>query len=218
MTRTPANTASNVTRSLWFWNLIAKRYSKQAINDETSYKHKLALTQSHLTKDMTVLEFGCGTGSTALLNAPYVARICGIDYSPKMIEIARAKAAASHVPNVSFHIAAIENWPLTDAPYDAVMGMSILHLVLDRVTVLARVRQMLAPGGLFISSTVCLGDMAGLLPRYAVPIASALRILPKLGNVTAKGLAVEMQTAGFEIIESWRPGPDKSVFIVARAL
>ena len=38
---------------------------------------------------MEVLEFGCGTGSTALTLAPNVRHIQATDVSPKMLEIAR---------------------------------------------------------------------------------------------------------------------------------
>ena len=43
-----------------------------------------------------------GTGSTALIHAPYVHSIHGIDYSTRMIEIALAKARAGGVSNVTF--------------------------------------------------------------------------------------------------------------------
>ncbi|SMY08515.1 class I SAM-dependent methyltransferase [Flavimaricola marinus] len=205
-------------RSRAFWNFMAPRYARQPVADEAAYQHKLALTQALLTKEMRVLEFGCGTGTTALIHAPHVAEIDGIDYSSKMVEIASGKAAEAKVENVRFHQASIEDWPIPDRPYDAVMGMSILHLVLDRHAVLGRVRQMLAPGGLFFSSTVCVGDMPGVLPRVLLPIASALRIIPKIGRLSATSLETEITQAGFEIVQTWRPGPDKSVFIVTRAV
>ena len=55
-----------------FWNWNAERYARQAIADEASYQKKLAITQSYLTPDMRVVEFGCGTGSTAIVHAPKV--------------------------------------------------------------------------------------------------------------------------------------------------
>ncbi len=55
-----------------FWNWTAERYSRQAIADEASYKKKLAITQEYLTPNIRVVEFGCGTGSTAIVHAPAV--------------------------------------------------------------------------------------------------------------------------------------------------
>jgi cyclopropane fatty-acyl-phospholipid synthase-like methyltransferase len=37
--------------------------------------------------DMEVLEFGCGTGSTAIVHAPHVKELRAIDISEKMIGI-----------------------------------------------------------------------------------------------------------------------------------
>ena len=85
-TMQPAKTSTR------FWDRIANRYSRTPIADEATYQTKLRITQDHLRPDMDVLEFGCGTGSTALVHAPVVNRILAIDISSKMIGIARDKA------------------------------------------------------------------------------------------------------------------------------
>ena len=105
-----------------------------------------------------MLEFGCGTGSTALVHAARVKHILAIDISSKMIEIARAKAEANHVTNITFRRAAIDEFTAPDASFDAVLGHSILHLLEDRDSVIAKVHGMLKPGGVFISSTACIAD------------------------------------------------------------
>jgi ubiquinone/menaquinone biosynthesis C-methylase UbiE len=87
--------------SQWFWDAIAKRYSRQTISDETAYQHKLHVTQSYLSAESDVLEFGCGTGSTAIAHAGRVRPIRGIDVSPNMLAIAREKAPAAAVKNGS---------------------------------------------------------------------------------------------------------------------
>ncbi len=64
-----------------FWEWHAKRYAKQKVGDEASYQNKLKLTQERLKPNMEVLEFGCGTGTTALTHAPFVNNIRAIDGS-----------------------------------------------------------------------------------------------------------------------------------------
>ena len=64
-----------------FWDKIADQYSKESIADEAAYQKKLQVTQEYLKPHMEVLEFGCGTGSTAIIHAPYVKHIRAIDYS-----------------------------------------------------------------------------------------------------------------------------------------
>lgn len=97
-----------------FWNRFAKRYSKQAIADEVSYQKKLEITQKYLQADMEVLEIGCGTGSAAILHAPYVKYIRAIDVSSKMIEIAQAKADAENIENISFEQLDIDELKVED--------------------------------------------------------------------------------------------------------
>lgn len=55
-----------------FWDRTADKYAATPIADEASYQVKLAETRRRMRSDMNVLEFGCGTGSTALLHAPHV--------------------------------------------------------------------------------------------------------------------------------------------------
>ena len=91
-----------------FWDKIAEKYSQQTIADEAAYQKKLQITQKYFHPDMEVLEFGCGTGSTAILHAPYVKHIRAIDISAKMIEIAQSKAHAEGVENVTFERSTVE--------------------------------------------------------------------------------------------------------------
>ena len=116
-------------QSAKFWDKIAKRYSKQPITDEAAYQKKLQVTREYFQPDMEVLEFGCGTGSTAITHAPYVKHIHAIDISSKMIEIAQGKADANNVENVTFKRSTIDEFSVSDQTLDAVLGLSILHLL-----------------------------------------------------------------------------------------
>ena len=74
------------------WNRFADGYSKSPIKDEKAYQVKLAMTRKYLKPSSEVLEFGCGTGGTALLHAPFVKHYRAIDVSFRMIEIAQEKS------------------------------------------------------------------------------------------------------------------------------
>lgn len=206
-----------MSRSQWFWNRMAKGYAKSPVGDQAAYERKLETTQSFMKPDMEVLEFGCGTGTTALIHAPHVAHIQAIDYSSKMIGIARGKVQASGAHNVSFDVATIETWQADDASYDMVQAHSILHLVLDLDAVLAKTRSLIKPGGVFVSSTVCAGEESGL-GKMLLPIASRLRILPYIAMFDGEFLMAAIKRAGFEIEHHWRPRSRGSIFIVARAI
>ncbi|WP_291994912.1 class I SAM-dependent methyltransferase [Candidatus Accumulibacter sp. ACC003] len=199
----------------WFWDRLAKRYAGMPIPDQASYEAKLEKTRTFLRPDSRVLEFGCGTASTAILHAPHVALIHAIDYSPRMLEIARAKATAAGVSNLSFAQATLAELDSPPDSWDVILGMSILHLLPDRLQTLARVHELLKPGGLFISSTICIGDAAWQM-RVLAPLLRALPLLPSIASLSLGQLKGELVRAGFKIEECWRPGANKAALIVAR--
>lgn len=195
-----------------FWDKIADKYAKDPIADMASYEHKLKLTQDRFRPDMSVLEIACGTGSTAILHAPHVAKYLAVDISERMIEIARAKDGPS---NLSFQVADIEEMPLEPGSFDMVQAHSALHLLKDPKMAIEKMYGALKPGGLFVSSTACVGGVWWL--KLIAPIGKALGKVPHIAWFTEDGLRQMMRDAGFEIIEDWRPnGKLKALFLIAR--
>ncbi len=198
-----------------FWDRLADRYARQPIADKAAYQRKLQITRGHLQPDMEVMEFGCGTGGTAIHHAPYVRHITAIDFSAAMLAIARDKAARAGVSNVSFVQADITGFTAQDHSFDVILGLSILHLLADKNAVIAKVFGLLKPGGLFISSTTCLGDTAGAF-KFLAPLGKSLGLLPQLDVMTTSELVASIRGAGFILEQQWQPGKGKAVFIVAR--
>ena len=197
-----------------FWDRIAERYSRKPVADHVAYEKKLNVTREYFRPDMEILEFGCGTGSTAILHAPYVRHIRATDISPKMIEIAQGKAEAANVDNVSFEALSIEQLDIPDQSLDAVLGLSILHLLEDKEEAMTRVHKMLKPGGVFVSSTACLGDTMKWF-KLVGPIGHFLGLIPMVKIFTVDELVDSLTAAGFDIDYRWQPAKGKAVFIVA---
>lgn len=198
-----------------FWDRIADKYAASPVADPEAYDHKLRLTQAKMDPGMTVFEFGCGTGTTALTHAPHVAEVHATDVSARMIEIARRKAADASADNVVFSQASIEDWSAPDGSYDMVMGHSVLHLLEDRHAAIAKAYRLLRPGGLFVTSTTCLADRLWFL----YPVLKAGRLLgylPPVRFFTARRLARDMESAGFEVETEWQPSKSKALFLIAR--
>lgn len=202
-------------RSAKFWDKIAERYSKQPIADEAAYQKKLEVTQQYFQPNMEVLEFGCGTGSTAILHAPHVKHIRAMDISSKMIEIAQSKAEAQDINNVTFEQLTIEELIVDDCTLDVVLGLSILHLLKDKEEAIAKVYQMLKPGRIFVTSTACLGDTMKWF-KVIAPIGKFLGLIPLVKVFTVKELVDSLTDAAFTIDYQWQPGKGKAVFIVAK--
>ncbi len=196
------------------WNWMAKSYSKSTISDQASYERKLHETKELLPEGAEVFEFGCGTGSTALWHAPHVARYVATDGSSNMIEIARDKAEAAGVDHVSFAQCAIEDYKVQDQ-FDAVLAMSILHLLRNRKAALDKAFALLKPGGRLFASTICMGD-SGLGMRILATVIRWAPIMPYVQSFTEERHLAEIRAAGFEIERHWRPDPKAATFVIAR--
>lgn len=207
-----------MAKGTFFWNLIAKRYSKQAIADPASYERKLEITRKYLTPESEVLEIGCGTGSTALLHAPYVKHIEATDFASKMIEIANAKLADGKINNVTFSVEAIDDLGGKQKCYDVILALNIIHLLEDKVKALKDMYALLKPGGYCISSTVCMDLKA--MPKfwyYLFKLLNFFGLVVRLQSLEEKQLLQLVKDAGFTIEEQWKPESKWTVvFIVAK--
>jgi ubiquinone/menaquinone biosynthesis C-methylase UbiE len=209
----PAYISDSTSR---FWDRMANFYSKQPVPDESVYQKKLEITQEYLRSDMSVVEFGCGTGSTAIAHGPHVGHIRAVDVSSKMIEIARAKAHEAGATNVDFEQSTIGAFSAPEESLDVVLGLSILHLLEDKQAAIAKIYRLLKPGGLFVSSTACLGDTRIKYLKLAISLGRILGLLPRVAFFTKQELNDAMLQSGFAMDYEWQPGKGKAVFIVAK--
>jgi len=168
-----------------------------------------------LRPDSEVLEFGCGTGTTAISHAPFAGHILAIDFSEKMLVFARARAKEAGVGNVSFKRVAIEEFDPEGRQFDMVMAHSILHLLPDRELVISKVFDLLKPGGIFVSSTACMGEKSGIF-KTLMTIGHSLGFLPLVKFFNSRELEKSIKSVGFEIIHQWQPEKDSAVFIIAK--
>ena len=130
-----------------------------------------------------------------------------------MIEIATRKAAAAGVKNVTFECCSVEELDVARESVDAVLALSLLHLLEDKEAAIARIHDMLRPGGVFVSNTVCLGDNMRWF-RFVGPLGRWLGVFPLVRIFTRQELEQSLTGAGFEIEHAWRPHK-QVVFIIA---
>ena len=136
-----------------FWDKSAAKDAKSPVSDEATYQRKRKETQGFLAPDMHILEFGCGTGTTAVHHAPDVQHIDAIDISDNMLEIGRGRASESTIENITFTRGTLTEFHADTASLDAVLGLNVIHLLPDRHAVITEVARILKPGGIFVSST-----------------------------------------------------------------
>jgi SAM-dependent methyltransferase len=143
-----------------------QHFAKPAVRAFREYLVQRMLQRMALGPRSRVLSLGCGIGDTERLLAPHTGWVHGIDLSPKGVEEARRNA----LPNMSFSNAALEEFQLNDAPYDAVIAIFFLHhLAADLPGAARRIRGLLREGGVFYAIDPSRYRLSGMVGRLVVP-------------------------------------------------
>jgi ubiquinone/menaquinone biosynthesis C-methylase UbiE len=209
----------SITSDARFWDRSSRKYAKSSIADPNGYERTLERTRAYLQPEDSVLELGCGTGTTALRLADGVRSYLGTDISGGMIAIADEKLAVEPIPALSFRTATAEELVQEESRFDAVLGFNYLHLVRNVPGTLRSIHVLLKPGGLFISKTPCLGDMNPLIRLLLLPAMRAIGKAPHVSSLGASALEQLVIGAGFDVLvrESHASeGKDQRPYIVAR--
>jgi len=209
----------SITSDARFWDRSSRRYAKSSIADLNGYERTLERTRAYLQPGDSVLELGCGTGTTALRLANGVRSYLATDISGGMIAIAEEKLAVESIPALSFRTATAEELVNEETRFDAILGFNYLHLVRNVPGTLRSIHVLLKPGGLFISKTPCLGDMNPLIRLLLLPAMRAIGKAPHVSSLGASELEHLIIGAGFDVVvrESHASkGKDQRPYIVAR--
>jgi tRNA (cmo5U34)-methyltransferase len=99
-----------------------------------------------LSRELNVLDFGCGTGLVTLELAPKVGSISGADTSPGMLKILAGKAETQGIPVHLMPLDPAGNGEL-GGPYDLIVSSMTLHHVDDVPALFRRFGLHLKAGG-----------------------------------------------------------------------
>ena len=221
MSKNPSAThTSSASFKARFWDRFASGYAGGTIGDWAGYERSLARTRELLGPGASVLEIGCGTGSTALTLSLFTGPYLATDIAPKMIALAHQRLALSPRPALRFQVddsdaAAID----LDGPFDAVLAFNVLHLLDDLDAATARCARLLKPGGWLISKTPCLLEMNPLIPGLALPLMRAVRLAPPVLSLREADLVAACERQGLEVLGVERhasTGRDVRPFVMAR--
>ena len=154
---------------------------------------------AHIQKGNTVIDLGSGAGNDCFIarhETGDTGKVIGIDFTPAMINKARANAEKLGYNNVEFREGDIDNMPVSDNVADVVVSNCVLNLVPNKQKVISEIFRVLKPGGHFsISDIVLVGELPEALQKdaemYAGCVAGAIQKDEYLGYI---------QNLGFESI------------------
>src|SRR5262245_51766503 len=115
------------------------------------YRLKLVRSLARPRPTDVLLDVGCGSGHHLLALAPEVARGIGVDISPGMIELARARLRSAPARgNLTFAVDNAETLSsVADQSVDLAICIGAFEHMLDKRSVLASIHRVLKRGGRF---------------------------------------------------------------------
>lgn len=152
---------------------------------------------AQIRKGDTVIDLGSGAGNDCFIARNETGedgRVIGIDFTPAMIEKAKANAAKLGFSNVEFRQGDIENMPVSAKVADVIVSNCVLNLVPDKHNVFKEMFRVLKPGGHFsISDIVLVGELPEDLRKdaemYAGCVAGAIQKEEYLRLIQETGFA-----------------------------
>ncbi len=168
-----------------------------------------------------VLDAACGTGDLAEAFAEAgAARVCGVDFTAQMLDIARLKAARRRPAirrRLSYRLCDVMALPFDDASFDIVSIAFGIRNVTDAGRALRELGRVLCPGGRIVvlefsrPANRLLRALNTVYCEHVMPVTATLlagdrsgayRYLPRSVSTFAdrEGLAALMEDAGFQRI------------------
>jgi arsenite methyltransferase len=136
-----------------------------------------------IKKGDVVIDLGSGAGNdcfVARAETGETGKVIGIDFTPAMINKARANAEKLAFHNVEFRQGDIEKMPVSADVADVIVSNCVLNLVPNKDAVIKDIYRVLKPGGHFsISDVVLVGALPEALRKdaemYAGCVAGAIQ-------------------------------------------
>ncbi len=134
------------------WNRVAGGWEKwdRFFDEQMAFLNHRIVADARLKSGMHVLDLGSGTGYPALLGAQTVGpngSVTGLDLAERMLAVARRKAAATGLANVTFRTCDITALPYETHSFDAITSRFCLMFLPEILKAATEIARVLKPGG-----------------------------------------------------------------------
>ncbi len=197
-----------------FWDKRAKGYENKEKRSEPLYNRAVEKTKTYLKTSDIVLDYGCGPGLMTNQFTKHAKEILGLDISSKMIDVARRNAKEDKIENIEYIQSTIFDEKFEHESFNVITAFNVLHLVEDERKTMKRINELLNPGGLFISETVCLDEKKSFL-RFVFKLIGKMGIVPNLIHYNSSELENLIKESKFQIVETEKIQSDPLVYFIA---
>ncbi|GGH63659.1 SAM-dependent methyltransferase [Filimonas zeae] len=150
---------------------------------------------ARIKKGDTVVDLGSGAGNDCFVarhETGETGKVIGVDFTPAMVEKARANAEARGFNNVEFRQGDIEQMPVGANVADVIVSNCVLNLVPNKSGVFKEMHRVLKPGGHFsISDIVLEGELPPVIQQaaemYAGCVSGAIQKSAYLELISSNG-------------------------------
>jgi len=134
------------------WNRVAGGWEKwdRFFDEQMAFLNHRLVADARLRFGMRLLDLGSGTGYPALLGAQTVGPsggVIGLDLAEQMLAVARRKATALGLANVTFRTGDVTALPFDVNTFDAVTSRFCLMFLPEIPKATAEIARVLRPGG-----------------------------------------------------------------------
>ena len=134
------------------WNRVAGGWEKwdRFFDEQMAFLNHRLVADARLRSGRRVLDLGSGTGYPALLGAQTVGSsgsMIGLDLAEQMLAVARRKATALNLANVTFRTGDVTTLPFEANSFDAVTSRFCLMFLPEIPKAAAEIARVLKPGG-----------------------------------------------------------------------
>ena len=159
-----------------------------------------------IKKGDTVIDLGSGAGNDCFVarhETGVEGKVIGVDFTPIMIEKARANAEKLGFNNVEFREGDIDAMPVSNNVADVIVSNCVLNLVPNKQKVIGEIFRTLKPGGHFsISDIVLVGNLPDALKEDAEMYAGCVA-----GAIQKTEYLQFIEDAGFQNIQIQKEKP-----------